>query len=315
MDRTGILLMAYGGPDSLDDVEPYLLDVRGGRPTSPELVEEIRERYARIGGRSPLLEITSRQALAVEEELNRRYEGKHQFKAYVGMRHWSPRIRDAVAKMKADGIQSAVAVVMAPHYSRMSIELYIKKLEEALKEHEVGIDIQPVRAWYDHPGLISAIAEHAEEGLKKLSGEDPFVVFTAHSLPARILAQGDPYPGQLQTTASLVAEKMGLAEGRWNFCFQSAGRTGEEWLGPQIEDYISEVIEAGEKNLLVVPIGFVSDHVEVLFDIDIEVKELAERKGARLERSRSLNDSEPFIDALAELVEEQIKISNPRANE
>jgi protoporphyrin/coproporphyrin ferrochelatase len=315
MEKTGILVMAYGGPDSLEDVEPYLLDVRGGRPTSPHLVEEIRERYARIGGRSPLLEITRQQAMAVENELNRRWSGECAFKAYLGMRHWSPRISQAVADMKADGIRKAVAVVMAPHYSRMSIELYLKKLDEALKEHDAEIDIHPVRAWFDHPGLIAAISERVEAAIKEFEGSPPYVLFTAHSLPSRILAQGDPYPQQLQATARLVASNLELEDGGWSFCYQSAGRTGEEWLGPQIENYVPELIREGEKNILVVPVGFVSDHVEVLYDIDVEVRDLAQEMGARLERSRSLNVSETFINSLADLVEEHLKISDPRVGE
>jgi protoporphyrin/coproporphyrin ferrochelatase len=312
MEKTGILVMAYGGPDSLDDVEPYLLDIRGGRPTPPELVEEIRERYAQIGGRSPLLKITRQQATALENELNRRGSGERSYKAYLGMRHWSPRISQAVAEMKADGIRKAVAIVLAPHYSRMSIELYLKKLDDALKEHETEIEIHPVRTWYDHQGLIAAISERVEEAFGKFEGSSPFVLFTAHSLPARILAHGDPYPDQLQTTARMVADHMSLDDGRWSFCFQSAGRTGEEWLGPQIEDYVPELIRAGEQKILVVPVGFVSDHVEVLFDIDIEIRDLAEKMGARLERSRSLNTSQTFINSLADLIEEHQKISESR---
>jgi protoporphyrin/coproporphyrin ferrochelatase len=312
MLTTGILVMAYGGPDSLEDVEPYLLDVRGGRPTSPQLVQEIRERYAQIGGRSPLLEITRQQARAVENELNLRGKGKRRYKAYLGMRHWAPRISQAVAEMKADGIKKAVAIVMAPHYSRMSIELYLKKLDEAVQEQGAEIEIHPVRAWYDHPGLIMAIAEKVDEALRGFEDSSPYILFTAHSLPARILAQADPYPEQLKTTAHLVADRLGLDDDRWSFCFQSAGRTGEEWLGPQIEDYVPELIRSGELNILVVPVGFVSDHVEVLFDIDIETRALAEKMGARLERSRSLNASQTFINALSDLVEEHENIPESR---
>jgi protoporphyrin/coproporphyrin ferrochelatase len=306
MTAIGILIMAYGGPDSLDDVEPYLLDVRGGRTTSSELVEEIRERYAAIGGRSPLLEITRRQAQAVSAELNRRMGASGTYRAYVGMRHWAPRIRQAVEEMQADGIEKAVALVMAPHYSRMSIAVYLERLNEALAETEASIEILPVYGWHNHSGLIDAIAEKTKLALQNFSGTQPYIVFTAHSLPSRILAQGDPYADQLQETAHLLAQTLALSDGRWRFSFQSAGRTGEPWLGPQIEEVVPELARAGEKDILIVPVGFVADHVEVLYDIDIEARALAQSHGARLERSDSLNDSPTFISALADLVEERL---------
>jgi protoporphyrin/coproporphyrin ferrochelatase len=307
METTGVLLMAYGGPDSLDDVEPYLLDVRGGRPTSNELVEEIRDRYAQIGGRSPLLEITRNQAQALEDELNRRCAGERKFKVYVGMRHWTPRIRETAAQMQNDGIKRSAAMVMAPHYSSMSTEVYLKRLQEALEDLRADIDIIAIRSWHDHPGLISAISEKVKKTILLFEPDRPFVVFTAHSLPARIQMQGDPYPDQLNETARLLAESLDLPAGRWMFSFQSAGRTGEPWLGPQIEEVIPELASRGEQNILVVPVGFVSDHVEVLYDIDIEAHQQATRLGSRLERSESLNTSTTFIKAMADLVLEQLQ--------
>jgi ferrochelatase len=301
----GILLMAYGGPDSLDDVEPYLLDIRGGRPTSPELVEEIRERYALIGGRSPLLDITRQQAEALEAHLNR--GGDARYRAYVGMRHWQPRIKEAVAHMAEDGIEGAVALVMAPHYSRMSSGAYFERLDEAIQDLGATITFTRVENWHDQPGLIDALEEKTTAALAKYySGEMdalPKVIFTAHSLPTRILDWGDPYDVQLRQTAGLLAERLELPSDRWLFCYQSAGRSPEPWLGPQIENVIVELAQSGERRLLVVPIGFVCDHVEVLFDIDIEGRQLAETHGARLERSESLNTSPTFIAALADVVE------------
>ena len=300
----GILLLAYGGPDSLDDVEPYLLDIRGGRPTSPELVEEIKERYALIGGRSPLLDITRQQAQALEAHLNR--SGDVRYRAYVGMRHWQPRIREAVAHMVEDGIEQAVVLVMAPHYSRMSTGAYFARLDEAIDELDATIAFTRVESWHDHPGLIDALEEKFIEALIRFERDGvgllPKVIFSAHSLPARILDWGDPYDAQLHETASLVAEQLDLPSDRWLFSYQSAGRSPEPWLGPQIEDVIVDLAQAGEKRLLVVPIGFVCDHVEVLYDIDIEGRGLAEAHGARLERSESLNASPTFIAALAEIV-------------
>jgi ferrochelatase len=301
----GILLMAYGGPDSLDDVEPYLLDIRGGRPTSPELVEEIKERYALIGGRSPLLDITRRQAEALEAYLNR--GGDARFRAYVGMRHWPPRIKEVVARMAEDGIEQAVAVVMAPHYSRMSIGAYFKRLDEAIQELDANITFSRLESWHDHPGFIAALVEKASAALAHFNGDGgvtlPKVIFSAHSLPSRIQEWGDPYDAQLHETAALVAKGLNLPPERWLFCFQSAGRSSEPWLGPQIEEVIVELAQAGERRLLVVPVGFVCDHVEILHDIDIEARQLAEAHGARLERSESLNASPTFIAALADIVE------------
>jgi ferrochelatase len=303
----GVLLMAYGGPDSLDDVEPYLLDIRGGRPTPPELVEEIKERYALIGGRSPLLEITRRQAEALEAYLNR--TGEAHFRAYVGMRHWRPRIKEALAHMAEDGVEQAIALVMAPHYSRMSTGAYFERLDEAIQDLGVDIAFTRIESWHSHPGLITALAKKAEAALEHFTGDGadamPKVIFTAHSLPARILDWGDPYDAQLRETATLLAERLELPEDRWLFCYQSAGRSSEPWLGPKIENVVVELAQAGEKHLLVVPIGFVCDHVEILYDIDIESCQLAEAHGARLERSESLNVSPAFIAVLADLVKNQ----------
>ena len=297
---TGILLMAYGGPDSLDDVEPYLLDIRGGRLVPPELVKEIKKRYALIGGRSPLLDLTRAQAAALEAHLNG--EDGPRFRAYVGMRHWRPRIKEAVAQMLADGITQAVALVMAPHYSRLSTGAYFQRLGEAVRDLGADIAFRRIESWHSHPGFIAALAEKAAKALARFAGDRPKVLFTAHSLPARILDQGDPYHAQLRETATLLAGRLSLPPDRWLLCYQSAGRSPEPWLGPQIEEVIVKLAQAGEKHLLVVPIGFVCDHVEVLYDIDIEARQLAEAHGVRLERSESLNTASAFIAALAELV-------------
>ena len=299
--------MAYGSPESLEEMGSYLLDIRGGRPTSEELVEEIKDRYAQIGGKSPLLRITQRQADALEAELNRRYAGQGlAFRAYVGMRHWEPRIKDAVAQMAEDGITQAVALVMAPHNSQLSTGAYYDKLKSAVSELEAGIHFIQVREWYNHPGLIEAITEKAQEAIEGFNGVSPFVVFTAHSLPSRILSQGDPYDRQLKETARLLAERLGLEEGQWQFSYQSAGRSQEPWLGPKIEDVVVSLAVSGEKDILIIPVGFVCDHVEVLYDIDISSRAIAKEHGARLERSESLNDSPAFIQALADIVSSQL---------
>ena len=306
METVALLLMAYGSPDSLDELEPYLLDIRGGRPTSTHLVEEIKERYALIGGRSPLLDLTRQQAQALEVEMNRRFAGQPvRFKAYLGMRHWQPRIQQAVEEMSADGIHKVIALVMAPHSSRLSTGAYFARLEEAIQACGAQFEVQHIENWHDHPGLIAAIAEKAQAALEKFAGEQPYIIFTAHSLPERILAQGDPYDQQLNETARLLAKRLELPEGRWRFCYQSAGQSGpeglEKWLGPAIEEVVLQLVQAGEGNLLVVPIGFVCDHVEVLYDLDIACRRIAQEHGARLERSASLNASPTFIAALADI--------------
>jgi protoporphyrin/coproporphyrin ferrochelatase len=299
----GVLLMAYGSPDSLDELEPYLLDIRGGRPVSPELLAEMKKRYTLIGGRSPLLDLTCAQARALETELNHRFDGKGiNFRTYVGMRHWQPRIREAVVQMNADGIKRMVALVMAPHSSRLSTGAYFGRLQEAIDELGIEMAVDRIESWYNHPGLIAALAEKVSTALQLFTPIEPYIIFTAHSLPARILEQGDLYDSQLRETASLLVERLGIPTNQWEFCYQSAGHSPEPWLGPSIEQRILALVQSGQKNLLVVPVGFVCDHVEVLYDIDIAGRNLASANGARLERSESLNASPTLIAALVDLV-------------
>ncbi len=300
----GLLFMAYGSPESLDQVEEYLLDVREGRPASPELIAEIRRRYASIGGRSPLLDWSRAQAEAVAAELNRQLGSERiQFRAYLGMRHWQPRIRTAVEEMIGDGVRRAVALVLAPHSSRLSVGKYYQHLDESLEALNAQIEVVRIENWHTHPGLIAALKENFLEARRRFTeGGDPFVLFTAHSLPTRLLEKGDPYEAQLQETARLLAESLDLADGRWQLCYQSAGAGGGAWLGPQIEDVIPSLAEDGERHLLVAPIGFVCDHIEVLYDIDIGCQQIARQHGVRLERSPSLNTHPLFIQALADLI-------------
>jgi ferrochelatase len=222
---------------------------------------------------------------------------------------------EAVREIEAAGIEEAIAMVMAPHSSRMSTGAYFERLDQAIQETGVDLSVWTVESWHVHPGLIAAIAEKAFTGLGKFPESQPFVIFTAHSLPARILDQGDPYDGQLRETASLLAGHLNLEPGRWMFSYQSAGKSREPWLGPSIEEVVIDLARAGEKALLVVPIGFVSDHVEVLYDIDIVCRELAAVHGARLERSASLNASPAFIAALADIVAERLEVLIPHANQ
>lgn len=301
---TGVLLMAYGGPESLDDVEPYLLDVRGGRPTPPELLQEIRERYRLIGGRSPLREITERAAHRLQAVIG--------LPVFVGMRHWRPYIHETVRRMVNEmGLQRIVGICMAPHYSEMSIGLYRRRLEEALAESHRAVDLRFVPHWHTQPHYLDGLVASVLEALQRFPPEarsQVKVIFTAHSLPASILARGDPYDQQLRETARLLAERLGLSPERWMFCYQSAPKTDVPWLGPPIEEVVVRLADGGEQNLLIAPIGFLADHVEVLYDIDIAVRQLAHKHGARLERAEMLNDRPALIAALADLVRAAIQV-------
>ncbi len=328
-----VFLLAYGGPLSLEDVEPYLLDVRHGRPTPQELVEEVRERYRLIGGKSPLLDHTRAQARALETWLNR--QGRGDFTTFVGMRHWHPYIHEVLPEILDRGFTRIVALPMAPHYSRMSIGAYRHALEKALANQgyrpvgepltveaphrthlvqrwETGRDDRPptldvafIARWSTHPGFIQAVASKVEEALRGWEGSQPVVVFTAHSLPQKVVEQGDPYAQELEESARRVAETLGLA--RWEVAYQSAGASAVPWLGPDVGDVVRDLARQGVRDVLVVPIGFVCDHVEILYDIDIELQALARELGVRLRRTASLNDDPTFIQALGEMVSDTLE--------
>lgn len=295
-DRIAVLVMAYGGPGNIAEVDAYLMDVRGGRPTRPELVEEIRARYARIGGRSPILELTRAQATAIGRALG------PGFATFVGMRHWRPYIQEAVRDIEAQGFRRVVGVAMAPHYSNMSVGAYEKKLLQAAEGGGGGrLDVALVRRWWKQPQFRDATANRIQQALSRFpNGTTPQVVFTAHSLPEKIVASADPYPDELKASAAEVAVRAGLE--KWRFAYQSAGATAEPWLGPDAEEVITELAQAGNTAVLLVPIGFVCDHVEILYDIDIEYQALAKRLGIRLERTASLNDDPGLVAAVADAV-------------
>jgi protoporphyrin/coproporphyrin ferrochelatase len=278
-----VVLMAYGSPSRPEDVRPYLKDVRGGRPVSDEAVEELAERYRRIGGRSPLGDVTEAQRAARERELDT--------PVFVGMKHWRPRIAAAVEAALEAGATRIVGLVLAPHYSRLSVGGYRDRLEEALSGRA---ELVLIESWHDEPAFLDVLAG-------RVSGTDAWVVFTAHSLPERILADGDPYRDQLLETSRLVAERAGLE--RWSFAFQSASSTGEPWLRPDLSEELERLSAEGARRVLVAPVGFVSDHLEILWDIDIEAQEKAEELGVELRRIDSLNDNPAFVRALANVVE------------
>jgi protoporphyrin/coproporphyrin ferrochelatase len=277
--------MAYGSPARREEIPAYFADIRGGRPASREAVEELTERYRRIGGTSPLNEITERQRAALERELG--------IPVYVGMKHWTPRIAEAAERALAEGAERVVGLVLAPHFSRMSVGSYHRQLEEALAGRA---ELAFIASYHAFEPFIELLAERVGE-------TDAHVVFTAHSLPERILADGDPYKEQLLETSSLVAERAGIES--WSFAFQSESPTGEAWLGPDILDELDRLHGEGVRRVLVAPIGFVADHLEIYWDIDVEAREKAAELGLELERSESLNDDPAFIRVLASLVSQQ----------
>jgi ferrochelatase len=300
--QIGVLLMAYGAAGSLEEVAPYLADIRAGRPPSPELVEEVKHRYQLMGGRSPLLDITQQQAAALEARLNKDSDGKP-FKIYIGMRHWHPYIKETVATMAKDGIQKMVALCLTPYYSRMSVGAYFKKLEEAQAVLKTPIEVIRVESWNDHPLLIESIAQKVQKalhGFEESVRKQVSILFSAHSLPSRILEEKDPYPQELNETIEWVMKKVGPY--RWWFAYQSQGRTPEPWLGPDAGEVIKQLHQEGHRHLLMAPIGFISDHMETLYDVDIMYRKQAEALGMKLQRAESLNASPTFIEAMASVV-------------
>jgi ferrochelatase len=281
--------MAYGSPTRPEDIPAYFEDIRGGRPVRPEAVAELVERYRRIGGSSPLNEITERQRASLEHELGA--------PVYVGMKHWTPRIAEAADQALGEGAQRIVGLVLAPHYSSISIGGYRERLAEALGDRA---ELVMIESWHDHRPLLDILAD-------RIRGTDAHVVFTAHSLPERILAEGDPYKDQLLETSRLVAERAGVET--WSFAFQSASPTGEPWLGPDILEELERLHADGVRKVLVAPVGFVSDHLEILWDIDVEAREKAAELGLELDRTESLNDAPEFARALAILVEQVLNES------
>ena len=286
--KPAVVLMAYGSPTELSDIRAYLEDIRGGRPVSDEAVEALTERYRRIGGRSPLDDVTEAQRAALETEL--------EVPVFVGMKHWRPRIAEAADRAVSGGADTVVGIVLAPHYSKLSVEGYRERLEEALADRA---ELRFVDSWHTHEPYVAVLAD-------RVRGTDAHVVFTAHSLPARILDEGDPYRDQLLETSQLVAERAGLDS--WSFAFQSESPTGEPWLGPDILVELDDLHERGVERVLACPIGFVSDHLEILWDLDVEARERAADLGLEFDRIRSLNDDPAFVRGLAELVRETVSV-------
>ncbi|GAB7388576.1 ferrochelatase [Bacillaceae bacterium] len=319
-ETIGVLVMAYGTPANLDEVETYYTHIRRGKPPTPEQLADLKARYLAIGGLSPLLEITRRQVEGLEEKLNE-YEdpgaaAKHgkgdradspRFKAYMGMKHARPFIADAVQAMVADGIRQAIGIVLAPHYSAMSVGSYLEEAKRAASRHGLA-EIAFVKDWHLEPGYIRCLAQRVKDALQRFDEEERNavkVLFTAHSLPEKIREMNDPYVDQLLATSRAVAGQAGIAD--WDFAWQSAGQTPVPWLGPDIQDVLRDLRRRGITAALVCPVGFVSDHLEILYDLDIACKNLARELGIHLERTASLNDDPQFLASLADVVRKHLK--------
>ncbi len=297
--KPAVLLLAHGAPERVEDVEAYLSFVRGTRPGSPEVLEEVRHRYRAIGGASPLLSWTRAQAEALQGLLG--------IPVFFGMRNWNPFIREAMAQVRAAGIDKIAAVCLAPQYSESSVGLYIKRTEEAARETGVAAPISWARSFHDEPLLIEAFAERLNQYVMRrgpLAGPGKRILFTAHSLPEQALANGDPYDGETRATAAAVARRAGVEA--WEFAYQSQGMTGDKWLGPTVESCLDRYAAEGVREVVVDPIGFVCDHVEVLYDIDIGFHEYAAARGIKLGRPESLNGSPAFTRALAAVAQRAI---------
>ncbi len=300
--NTAVLLLAHGTPDTVDEVPEFLLKVTGGRALPPQVVEEIKHRY-RLIGRSPLTEYTRKQALALAQELK--------LPVYVGMRNWKPFIADTVRAMGEAGVQRAIALCLAPHDSRTSVGLYRKAMLGEGAQPPFQVDF--IDNWHDHPLLARAFAEKLRAGWERACRETEArvpVIFTAHSVPQRTIAEGDPYEEQARETAALVAREVPtLTVDDWTFAFQSQGMSGGAWLGPTVEETILQLKARGHGGVFIQPIGFLCDHVEVLYDVDIMFREFAEKNGMRLWRAESLNDSPTLIAALADVTRSRMGVA------
>lgn len=289
---TGVLLMAHGTPSSMDEMPEYLRLVRGGRPPSPELIAEMRHNYEAIGGKSPLTDLTVAQGAALSRLL-----GPH-IPVAVGMRNWKPFLQDAISELAAKGVTRIIGIPLAPQFSTLSVTKYFDAATAALPN---GVSLEPTHSFFDHPLLLDAFAERLRAAAPR---PEEAIVFTAHSLPTRVIDAGDPYATEVAATARGVAERSGIP--RYRVAYQSAGRTPEPWIGPDLNDLIREASADGVRHFLIIPVGFVCDHTEILFDIDVEAHGTARALGATLRRTESLNSSPAFIAALESLVREKL---------
>ncbi|MGM9927207.1 MAG: ferrochelatase [Bacillus sp. (in: firmicutes)] len=300
--KMGLLVMAYGTPYKEEDIEPYYTHIRHGRTPSPEMLQDLKNRYQAIGGISPLAKITEQQAKSLEKRLNE-LQDEVEFKAYLGLKHIAPFVEDTVKQMKEDGIEEAISIVLAPHFSTFSIKSYNGRAK-ATAEEIGGLSISSVESWYDEPKFIQYWVDRVKETVEQMSDEEKsnfVLIVSAHSLPEKILKMGDPYAEQLRKTGQLIAE--GAQITNWELGWQSAGNTPEPWLGPDVQDLTRDLYEEhGYKAFIYTPVGFVSDHLEVLYDNDYECKVVTDELGVSYYRPEMPNTHEDFIDAMATVV-------------
>ena len=294
--RNAVLLLAHGSPENVADVPEYMRYVTAGRGIPEAVVQEVQHRYGLIGI-SPLRCHTVGQQNGVRRESN--------LATYIGMRNWHPFIADTIQQMTQDGIEHCVAICLAPQNSRTSVGLY----REKVMANNPPFTVDFVESWHDHPLLVRAFVENHRAGYelaRKEAGQDLIRIFTAHSVPERTVTEGDPYETQTRETAALVAKELGLSQDQWRFAFQSQGMSGGTWLGPTVESTLDQLAAEGHKGVFFQPIGFVCDHVEVLYDIDIGFREYAEKLGIKIWRAESLNNSVPFAKAIADIVRQRL---------
>lgn len=304
--QMGLLVMAYGTPYKEEDLERYYTHIRRGRKPSDEMLQDLRDRYDAIGGISPLARITDDQAEALKDALNEKQD-EIEFKVYLGLKHIEPFVEDAVAQMAEDGIEEAVSIVLAPHYSTYSVKSYNGRAKEEADKH--GISIRSVESWYDAPGFIDYWKDVIEAEYAKMTEDEKekaCLVVSAHSLPMKILEGGDPYPDQLKRTAELISEATGITQ--YEIGWQSEGNTPDPWIGPDVQDLTEELYhEKGYRSFVYAPVGFVSDHLEVLYDNDYECKVVCDKVGANYYRPEMPNTHPKFIHTLADVVVDKVK--------
>ncbi len=302
---TGVLLLAYGTPNMIDEVEEYYINVRGGRLPTAEQVANLVGRYTAVGGHTPLTELTLNVADKLQARLSSERPG--QFQVFFGMKYWHPLIPEVVHAMQSNGITNVIAIPLAPHYSKISIGGYVKQVDRAIEDLGTPMDVRYIESWQGQPKFRQMIAARIRAGLEQFPADvrdHVHVLFSAHSLPERILQWGDPYPQELQESAAAIAAMLDLPH--WGFTYQSQGETGDPWLGPDILHTLDELAQSGVQHVLSVPFGFIADHLEILYDLDIECKHKAQELGIDFKRIRLLNADDDFIDLLITIVEEQL---------
>lgn len=308
--KVGLLVMAYGTPYEEADIERYYTHIRHGRKPSEEMLEDLRSRYKAIGGISPLAKITEEQAYGLQNRLNE-IQDDVEFQAYIGLKHIEPFIEDAVERMHNDGIKEAVSLVLAPHFSTFSVKSYNERAKESA-EKLGGLMITSIESWYKEPKFIDYWVDKLSETYASMKEDErnaACLIVSAHSLPEKILQYGDPYPEQLKETADLIASKAGIKE--YAIGWQSAGNTPDPWLGPDVQDLTRDLYnEKGYKAFVYVPVGFVAEHLEVLYDNDYECKVVTEEVGASYYRPPMPNSQPQFIDALATVVLKKLNVNN-----